>query len=243
MSRIAFAVWQALRYARWVGPTRKAPGGIAMSQDSNNKVLLLAVAVMLLLAMLLGGGFLYYTVMRTQAERAEAEMLEAEAMEAEAQRRNADVEAFRQAEAKRQADAEEQRRAEEKRLAAIEEQRRAEADDRNRIAAAGDVLGPCLAPDLSLDWEFSESRKKIDAQGNRKVTTIRKKLIELRAFRVRGVFFDFQGKRIVFFATMEFGPGPPPQILEMARERDLKAEELEAQGCNVVRMWATQVPR
>jgi hypothetical protein len=206
----------------------------------DNKVLLLAVAVMLLLAMLLGGGFLYYTVMRTQAERAEAEALQDEAL---AQRRNAEVEAFRQAEAKRLADAEEQRKAEEKRLAAIEEQRRAEADHHNRIAAAGDVLGPCLALDLSLDWEFSESRNKIDAQGNRKVTTIRKKLIELSAFRVRGVFFDFQSKRIVFFATMEFGPGPSPQILEMAQERDLKADELEAQGCNVVRMWATQVPR
>jgi hypothetical protein len=44
----------------------------------NYKVLLLAVAVFLLLALLLGGGFVYFTMVRTQAERAEAEAREAE---------------------------------------------------------------------------------------------------------------------------------------------------------------------
>jgi hypothetical protein len=209
-----------------------------MSQDSDNKVLLLAVAVFLLLAVLLGGGFVYYTTVRTQAMLAQAEALEAEA------------EAQRQAEAKRLADIEEQRKAEEKRLAAIEEQRQADAaakakripPDRNRIAAAVDALGPYLAGDLSLDAEFSESPRRIDAQGNRKVTTIRKKLIELRAFRVRRVIVDSQGKRIVFIAIMEFGPGPPAPILKMAQDRELQANELHAQGYNVVRMWATRVP-
>jgi hypothetical protein len=112
-----------------------------------------------------------------------------------------------------------------------------------QIRADVDACAECLPSPLSMSYEFSESSWHDPNSDKRKVTTIRDKLIELRAYCRDGIIYDGNGNKIAFHRKVEFGI-PPDWQTELAYNMEKKElQRLETEGYSVVSMWQTRVPK
>jgi hypothetical protein len=112
---------------------------------------------------------------------------------------------------------------------------------RNRRIAA--VVASCevyLPQGLSMDSEFGQSRH-YNANMERQVTTVRKKLLQLGAHSKRGVIYDEQGSRLLFVQVLEFNTPNATQEAQVRKQEQAMAD-LEAQGFTVIRMWRPTAP-
>jgi hypothetical protein len=116
-------------------------------------------------------------------------------------------------------------------------------DRRERIAAAVDACVGCLPEHLSMSHEFAYDQASDSMTLKRlHITTVRQKLIELRASCKDGVLYDGEGKKIVFHWMLEWG-ALPKSHRELEDEEQAKLARLANEGVTVVRMWQTSVPR
>jgi hypothetical protein len=116
-----------------------------------------------------------------------------------------------------------------------------------RTEAAVDACSDCLltlAGDrLSLSDEFADSPDEDNRTGKRaSITTVRRKLIGLRAYCKDGQLYEGRNNRVVFFRIPEWGPPPWPVQVEWADKQHEKARRLEQEGWTVIRMWHLTIP-
>jgi hypothetical protein len=120
-----------------------------------------------------------------------------------------------------------------------ERDRREQAE---RIADAVDTCVGCLPERLSMSDEFAYDRALNSMDLKRiHITTVRRKLIELRAYCKGGVLYDGESKKIVFHQMREWGAAPFHYEKLLDEERE-KLSKLEREGFTVVRMWQTREP-
>jgi hypothetical protein len=112
----------------------------------------------------------------------------------------------------------------------------------NRVAAV-DACARCLPQGLTMEDKFADKADFDDKTLQRtSVTTVKQKLLGLRAYCKDGNLYDGEGKRILFYWVIEVGG---PQKANQNQERVKQAEEMqqrEQQGFTVIRMWRTMVP-
>jgi hypothetical protein len=117
-------------------------------------------------------------------------------------------------------------------------QHRADVDA--EVRAEVGACGACLPSDLTLDTRFSDNPKTVSPKGDRRVTTVREKLVQLRARCVDGRIYDGRGKEIRFYHIQEWG-NPPGNYREIQERQRRELEDLESRY-TVIRMYATAVP-
>jgi hypothetical protein len=111
-----------------------------------------------------------------------------------------------------------------------------------RAEAAVDACADCVftlsGEQIYLSDQFADSPDTDDMTGKRaSITTVRRKLIGLRAYCKDGQLYDGRDKRVIFFRIAEWGPRPWPEWEEQAHKQHEKALHLEQEGWTVISMW------
>jgi len=114
------------------------------------------------------------------------------------------------------------------------------AADEGDVAAEVVACSVCLPAGLTLDTVFSDAPQPLSPKGDRRATTVREKLLQLRARCSGGRIYDSRGREIRFYRMQEWG-NPPADYQEVLERERRELEELE-KSYTVVKMYATVVP-
>jgi hypothetical protein len=113
------------------------------------------------------------------------------------------------------------------------------------VDACSDCVFTLTGERLSLSDEFADSPDVIEMTGGKRasITTVRRKLIGLRAYCKDGHLYDGRDNRIMFFRIPETGQKPGLQWYEWADNQHKQASRLEQEGWTVIRMWQLISPK
>jgi len=106
-----------------------------------------------------------------------------------------------------------------------------------QVAENVEACASALPADLTLATEFADSPKVIDSACNRRLTTVRQKLIEIGAYCQAGVIYDRSGKQVYFLRMQDYGFGAFHGRSDLWQKQEEEAQQLE-QRYRVVRMYA-----